>query len=65
MLVFSLGGGTRKKRTWGRDQPPASWGEGLDPHRPDQLSADTKELVLQAQLRSLVGERREYGSSFR
>lgn len=28
VLVFSLGGGTRKKRTWGRDQPPASWGGG-------------------------------------
>lgn len=33
-----------------RDQPPASWGEGLEPHRSDQLSADTEELVLQTQL---------------
>ena len=64
-MLVSPGGGTRKQRTWGRDQPPASWGEGLDPHRSDQLSADTKELVLQAQLRSLAGERREYGSLFR
>lgn len=39
-----------------RDQPPASQRRGAGTTRSDQLSADTKELVVKAQLRSLMGE---------
>ena len=40
-----------------RDQPPAPRGRGAGTARSDQLSADTKERVVKAQPRSLMGER--------